>query len=210
MSNPVRVITPAAIVNRPSTRLPMKLLQLSALLLAVLAAARAAQADPVAKACGQKWVAKAMRLEPQQIAWMLEERNAEMSADLDRDGRPDSLTLASHANFRSCEVKKVWAEKESSLRIDYATGKAMVFHWLGTGLVQQLKIYPELGRILVVGLDEQGRQASKWLQYRPVEPRDAEPRDAVAPAPQAETALAESTVTGEPAAGIVQVASLGR
>ncbi len=203
MSNPTRVIEPAAVIeNRPSTWLPMKLLPLAIALVAALAATRAADANPVAKACGQKWVAKAMRLDPHQIAWLLEERNATLSTDLDRDGRPDSLTLASHANYRSCEVKKVWAEKESSLRIEYATGKAKVFHWLGTGLVEQLKIYPELGKILVVGLDEQGRQASKWLQYRAA----TEP-----PAPRVETTVAEvPAIAAEPADEIVQVASLGR
>ncbi len=208
MSNPARVIrTTAAIDRHPSTWLPIKLLRLAVLLTAALAAARAADANPVAKACGQKWVAKAMRLEPQQIAWLLEERNATMSSDLDRDGRPDSLTMASHANYRSCDVKKVWAEKETHLRIEYATGKAMVFHWLGTGLVEQLKIYPELGKILVVGLDQQGRPASKWLQYRDA---TTEPRP-TPPAPPIETTVAEApAITAEPATEIAQIASLGR
>ena len=164
MTHPAPVIAPSAAVTRtrPSTRSTLKLLSL----VAALAAPQALHADTVAKACGKKWVARAMRLDPQQIAWLLEERNAEMSADLDGDGRPDSLRLASHANFRSCEVKKVWAEKESSLRIEYATGRSKLFHWFGAGLVEQLKIYPELGRILVVGVDERGNQASKWLRYR--------------------------------------------
>ena len=187
MTHKAREIPQPATVTftRPWTRSALKLLSLAAALVAALAAPRALHADTVAKACGKKWVTRVMRLDPQQIAWLLEERNAEMSADLDGDGRLDSLKLASHANFRSCEVKKVWAEKESSLRIEYATGKSMMFHWFGTGLVEQLKIYRELGRILVVGVDERGNQASKWLQYR-------------APAP---------TTPAEPPAG-VRVASL--
>lgn len=156
-----------AIGNRSIARSAKLFIALAAAL--TLTAPGNLHANQVFKACGKKWVAKAKKLEAAKLGWMLQKRNAEMNADLDRDGRSDVLTVESNPNFRSCDLKKAWDQKETTVRIELATGKTLVYHWIGTGLVHQLKVFPELERILVAGLDAQGVQVARWVQYRTVE-----------------------------------------
>lgn len=136
----------------------------------VLSTSSALHANQVSKACGKKWAARAMKLSQEQLAWMLEQRVAEVTADLDQDGKPDTLTLTSYPNFRKCDVKTMWSQKENNVRIEYANGKIQTFHWFGETITQKLLIYPSTGRILVVGFNPEGQQAAKWLKYRTVPP----------------------------------------
>ncbi len=170
----------------------LNLLVLLVFCLAALAAPPAAEAQQVTKACGPKWLKKAMKLTPEQRAWMLRRTTAELAWDLDGDGRTDTVKLTSNPNFRDCHVKQVWNEKENTVRIDYADGKAQIIDWIGDQLVEKLVVVEASGRILVGGVSSEGRKLSRWVEYR---------RAPAAPALPAGTMVAELPAAGTPAAG---------
>ncbi len=165
--------------------------------LGALIAPSSASANQVFKACGKGWLAKAKKLEPQKLTWLMQKRTLELAADLDADGKPDQLTVSSRPSFRNCDIKNLWNRKETSLRIDYASGKSKLYHWVGGGLVYELKVYPESGRILAVAIDADGKEANRMLEYRQV----------LAPTP--EILLAELPAPAlTPAEGTLQIASV--
>ncbi len=123
-----------------------------------------ADANQVYNACGKKWFKKAQGLPQEQLDWTLKGRTATLTKDLDGDGGIDTLTVQSTATFRDCDLEKTWNKKETTVRIDYADGKSKVFYWIDGGLVQSLKSYRGLSRILVVGVDARGKTTNRWVE----------------------------------------------
>lgn len=175
--------------------------ELFALLFALaglLAASAPCDANQVYKRCGKKWLRQAKNLTPAQLSWLLEERSAELTRDLDGDGTADTLSMTSTPSYRSCDLKNTWSQKENTIRIDYGNGKRKIFHWIGGQLVSAMKLHPSTGRMLVVGIDAGGQPTSRWLEYQ----RGAEPPP--------ERALAEIRPAADPAAETLRVASLSQ
>lgn len=128
--------------------------------------ATSVRANQVYKACGKKWARQAAKLPPDQLAWLMEQRAAELDRDLDGDGLADHLIMTSTPSFRGCDVKGSWQKKETTLRIEYGDGRSQLFHWIGEHLVESLRLHPATGRILVAGVDVEGAKASRWVDYR--------------------------------------------
>jgi len=126
-------------------------------------AASEARANKVFKACGKKWAKAAAKLSQEQLSWMMRQRSVELLRDIDGDGREDLIALTSGPSFRTCEVQKDWDRKETSVRIELASGKTRLYHWINGQLVDTIKIFPELGRILAMGSDARGDPSSKWI-----------------------------------------------
>ncbi len=128
-----------------------------------------AGANQVFKPCKKDWVKQTMKLSPEQLAWRLKERTAEVRQDLDGDGLIDTLVLTNWPSYRNCDLKKTWHKKEVTIRIEYGHGKTRIIDWIGDQLVDQLKVYASIGKILVVAVDSQGQKGNRWVQYRSVE-----------------------------------------
>lgn len=126
-------------------------------------AASEARANKVFKACGKKWAKAAAKLSQEQLSWMMRQRSVEFLRDIDGDGREDRIALTSGPSFRTCDVREDWDRKETSVRIELANGKTRLYHWINGQLVDSIKIYPELGRILATGYDARGDPSSKWI-----------------------------------------------
>lgn len=127
------------------------------------------EANQVYKNCGQKWIKQAKKLQPEELAWMLEQRTAEVVKDLDGDGVDDTVTMTNTPSFRNCEVRSSWSRKETTIRIEYGNGKVGVFYWIDGQLTETVKLYPALGRLLLSGSDADGRAISRWVEYRSTE-----------------------------------------
>ncbi len=157
-------------MTRPATsRLPFpvrpKVLVAVGVVAGALAMASVAGANQVYKACGKKWARKAAKLETEQLAWMMKRSSAEILRDVDGDGREDRIVMTSTPSFRTCEVREDWDRKENTIRIEYAGGRVRLFHWINTQLVETMTHYPQIGRILVAGVDAEGHAVSKWVDY---------------------------------------------
>ncbi len=137
-----------------------------------------AGANQVFKQCKKDWIKQTKKLSPEQLSWRLKQRSAEVQQDLDGDGTIDTLVLTNWPSYRNCDLKKTWQQKEITLRIEYGHGKTRIIDWIGDQLVDQLKVYAEIGRILVVAVDSRGQPNNRWVQYRDVE--DTPPVAAVA------------------------------
>ena len=161
---------------------------------AVMAAPATVRANQVYKACGKKWVRQAAKLEAEKVTWMMQARAAQMTRDLDGDGRADTLVMTNTPSFRSCDVKQRWDDKETTLRIEYATGKTQIFHWISPQLVEEMSLYAMQGRILVTGSDAAGTTVSRWVDYRGASREPSPARGATGPA-----ALASIGPTAAPA-----------
>ncbi len=136
----------------------------------VLLTASSAWANKVYKPCGKKWVKAASKLPQEQLQWMMQERSVEIVRDVDGDGREDRIVLSSGPSFRTCDVREDWHLKETSVRVELATGKTRLFHWINGQLVEGVKLYPQLGKMLVTGFDAAGNSFSKWVVLgRPAE-----------------------------------------
>lgn len=129
----------------------------------------AADANQVFKACGKSWVKQTKKLSPEQLDWRMKQRFAEAQQDLDGDGLLDTLVLTNWPSYRDCDLKKTWHKKEITLRIEYGHGKIRIVDWIDDQLVERMKVYAELGRILIVGVDSAGEAKNRWVQYRKVE-----------------------------------------
>ena len=174
---------------------PVRLLVWALAAAAALALPADALANQVYKACGPKWLRKAGKLTAEQKSWLIEQRAAEHTVDIDGDGAADTIRMTSMPSFRDCEIRKNWNLKETTVRIEFGNGRTQLFYWINGGLAERMKIVPGIGRILVSGVDAEGRQLSKWVDYR----RKARPRP--------ETLVADRG-RGEAAPGD-RVASLG-
>ena len=135
------------------------------MLLSVLASPGALRGQEVAKACGPKWAKKAATLDAEQLNWMLARVAVKVTRDLDGDGELDTITLSNTPSFRSCDVRATWDQRETQLDIEYTTGKKQRFHWIRNQRIERLKLYREIGRILIVGVDANGAPNNKWVDY---------------------------------------------
>ncbi len=158
---------PAVAISLPFHSLRSALILLLILGTAVLLLPSRSDANQVFKACGKKWAKEAAKLQPEQLSWLSEQRSGKFAGDLDGDGTPDAVKMTNNTCFRSCKVRTHWDQKETTVRIDYGNGKSRVFFWINNLLVEDVKLYPALGRILIVGSDPEGSPFSKWLQYMP-------------------------------------------
>ncbi len=156
--------TNTRIPNRPLGR-AWRLAVLLSVVAALTFAARS-EANQVYKHCGQKWLKQAKKLQPEELAWMLEKRTAQVVKDLDGDGANDTVTMTNTPSFRNCEVRSSWSRKETTIRIEYGNGKVGVFYWIDGQLTETVKLYPALGRLLLSGSDAGGRAISRWVEYR--------------------------------------------
>ncbi|MCP3957182.1 MAG: hypothetical protein GY719_04960 [bacterium] len=134
--------------------------------LALVAAPSELYANQVYKACGSKWLRKAKKLEASQKVWLMEKRSAEAAVDLDGDGRDDVIKMTSNPSFRDCDIRRNWNLKETTIRIELATGKTKLFYWINGILVEKMTILKTEGRILVSGVNAEGSSVSKWIDYR--------------------------------------------
>ncbi len=178
------------IPNRPLRR-ARRLAVLLFVAVALTFAARS-EANQVYKDCGQKWLKQAKKLQPEELAWMLEKRTAEVVKDLDGDGTDDTVTMTNTPSFRNCEVRSSWSRKETTIRIEYGNGKIGIFYWIDGQLTETVKLYPALGRLLLSGSDAGGRAISRWVEYRSAEAPAAESR--IAGAANAETRTEEAAL----------------
>ncbi len=150
--------------------LPLAVLLLGTALLLVPAAA---EANQVFKTCRKSWVKQTEKLSPEQLAWRMKQRFAEVRIDLDRDGLIDTLVLTNWPSYRDCNLKKSWHKKEITLRIELGHGKILIIDWIDEQLVERMKVYADMGRILIVGVDSAGAPKNRWVQFREV--RDTPP-----------------------------------
>lgn len=199
-------VASAAVRSLPFHSLRAALILLFITGTAVLLLPARSDANQVYKACGKKWAKEAAKLEPDQLSWMSEQRSGKFTGDLDDDGTPDTVAMTNNTCFRSCKVRTHWDQKETTVRIDYGNGKSRVFFWINNLLVEDVKLYPALGRILIVGMDPQGNPFSKWLQYMPapnpsivtriavVKPVERTPAEEVAPHVRAASEEAEPVI----------------
>ncbi len=130
-----------------------------------LVAAPDLQANQVYKACGHKWLRKAKSLTVEQQAWLMEARSAEFAVDLDGDGIDDTIKMTSNPSFRDCQIKQNWNLKETTVRVELSNGKTQLFYWINDVLAERMMIMRSTGRILVTGMNADGMNASKWVDY---------------------------------------------
>lgn len=136
---------------------------------AALLLSPAADANQVFKDCRKSWVKQTQKLSPDQLAWRLQQRFAEMQRDLDGDGLLDTLTLTNWPSYRDCDLKKTWQKKEVTLKIEFGHGKTRIYDWIDDQLVEKMKVYVAKGKILVVAVDSRGKPNNRWVQYRKAE-----------------------------------------
>ncbi len=154
---------------RRSRRRPMSFIVPLAVAVALLLIPAAADANQVFKVCGKSWLKQTKKLTLEQLEWRMQQRAAEVQQDLDGDGLLDTLVLTNWPSYRDCDLKKTWHKKEVTLRIEYGHGKVKIVDWIDDQLVERMKVYSELGKILVVGIDSTGKAKNRWVQYRKVE-----------------------------------------
>ncbi len=161
----------------------------------MLAVATDSGANQVYKSCGRKWLKQAQKLPAEQLSWMLEARSTELTKDLDGDGVADTLIMTNTPSYRNCDPGSSWDKKETTIRIEYGNGKAQVFYWINSQRVERIIFYGGVGRFLVAGVDFQGEESSRWVEYRRVEN------------PMPQSALAKIQPSAEPAERL-RIASL--
>ena len=104
-----------------------------------------------------------------------------------------TLELLSGPSIRNCDIAKHWTDRETTVRLTYyfldGTSKTELQHYArdNTYFFEVPKLYPEIGRVLLAGVDVDGNPSSRWLLlealqtvYREAKKPEPEPHAIVA------------------------------
>lgn len=123
------------------------------------------------KACGKKWLKKARRLEPEQLAWMLQQDHKLYTVTANRH-RLLTIEILSTPSFRNCDVTKEWSRRETTVRVKYflpdGTTSVKLHHFARAEVFfnQAPKIYAGAGKALLRGVTVDGHQSNRWLSLK--------------------------------------------
>ncbi len=121
------------------------------------------------KACGKKWLKKARKLTPDQLAWMLRQ-NHQLYTVTANHHRLLTIELLSTPSFRNCDLENEWSKRETTVRVKYfladGTTAVKLHHFARdeTFFNQAPKIYASVGRALLRGVTIDGHQSNRWLE----------------------------------------------
>lgn len=154
------------------------------------------------RACGKKWARQAQRLSQDQLRWMLARSHRVYHVDLG-GARIATVEILSGASFRSCDVLGDWDKRETSVRMTLFQPDGSTRVWMSNFAIDDVffngepVFYPQIGRVLLRGVDLGGQDSSRWVDVEPmrtlyaqhVARRDA---DGARPAPAAAPVLTAS------------------
>ena len=125
------------------------------------------------KACGKKWRRKARKLSAEKLAWMLDKNHRFYEVTVN-DRKLLTIELLSTASFRNCDLESEWAKRETTIRVEYflsdGTTAVNLHHFARDNIFfnQAPKVHAGMGKVLLKGIQVNGKQASRWLELEPL------------------------------------------
>jgi hypothetical protein len=131
------------------------------------------------EACGRKWVKRLGALTEDEYAWMARYHHGLYEVSL--DGRTlATIEILNSPNLRDCDLDKHWKTREMTIRVTYfffdGSQKTQLTHIAvdPTFVNQAPKVYPLMGKALLIGVDAEGNARSRWLALEPLKALYAE------------------------------------
>ncbi len=125
------------------------------------------------RACGKKWVKKTRQLSAEQLAWVFQKHHG--LYELTIEGRVlMTLELLSGPSIRHCDIAKHWTDRETTVRLTFhfldGSSKTELRHYARDDVYffQVPKLYPQIGRVLLTGIDVDGNRSSRWILLEPL------------------------------------------
>jgi hypothetical protein len=122
--------------------------------------------------CGKKWVKKLGALTDEEFAWMAHYHHGLYEVVL--DGRIlMTIEILNTPNLRNCELDQHWKTREMTIRVTYflfdgSKTTQLTYTAMDETYVNQApRVYPLLGKALLIGIDAEGNARSKWLALEP-------------------------------------------
>lgn len=131
------------------------------------------------EACGKKWVKKLAALSEEEYAWMARYHHG--LYDIALNGQTlATIEILNTPNLRNCDLDQHWKTREMTVRVTYflfdGTQKIQLTHTAvdPTFVNQPPRVYPLMGKALLIGVDAEGNARSKWLALAPLQTLYAE------------------------------------
>lgn len=121
------------------------------------------------KACGKKWVKKARRLTQEQLRWLLARSHRIYHVDVGAE-RIATLEVLSAGSFRDCDLDENWDKRETSVRVTLYRPDGSTRVRMSNFAIDDVffnaepAFYPQIGRVLLRGVDVDGTKSNRWLE----------------------------------------------
>ena len=131
------------------------------------------------EACGRKWVKKLGTLTKEEYAWMARYHHGLYEVVLDGQTLM-TIEILNTPNLRVCDFDQHWKTREMTIRVTYlffdGSKKTRLTHTVidETFVNQAPKVYPLMGKALLIGIDVEGNARSRWLALEPLKALYAE------------------------------------
>ena len=131
------------------------------------------------EACGKKWAKKLAALTEAEYAWMARYHHGLYQVALDGQTLV-SIEILNTPNLRDCDLDQHWKTREMTIRVTYfffdGSKRIHLTHTAidETFVNQAPKVYPLLGKALLIGIDVEGNARSRWLALEPLKALYAE------------------------------------
>jgi hypothetical protein len=131
------------------------------------------------EACGKKWVRKLGTLTEEEYAWMARYHHGLYEVALEGQILM-TIEILNTPNLRVCDLDQHWKTREMTIRVTYflfdGSKRTHLTHTAvdDTFINQPPKVYPLMGKALLVGVDVEGHARSRWLALEPLKPLYAE------------------------------------
>ena len=125
------------------------------------------------EACGRKWVRKLGDLTEDEYAWMARYHHGLYEVSLNGEILA-TIEILNTPNLRDCDLDRHWKTREMTIRVTYflfdGSQKTQLTHIAvdPTFVNQAPKVYPLMGKALLIGVDVEGNARSRWLALDPL------------------------------------------
>lgn len=123
--------------------------------------------------CGRKWVKKLGALAEEEYAWMARYHHGLYEVSLEGQVLA-TIEILNTPNLRNCDLDRQWNTREMTIRVTYfffdGSQKTELSYIAAdpTFVNQPPKLFPLMGRALLVGIDSDGNARSRWLALEPL------------------------------------------
>lgn len=131
------------------------------------------------EACGKKWVKKLAALSEEEYAWMVRYHHALYDVTLNGQTLA-TIEILNTPNLRDCDLDRQWKNREMTVRVTYfffdGSQKTQLSHTAvdPTFVNQAPRVFPLMGKALLIGVDVEGNARSRWLSLEPLQALYAE------------------------------------
>ena len=129
--------------------------------------------------CGKKWAKKLGALTEEECAWMARYHHGLYEVALEGQILM-TIEILNTPNLRVCDLDQHWKTREMTIRVTYfffdGSKRTYLTHTAvdETFINQPPKVYPLMGKALLVGVDVEGHARSRWLALEPLKALYAE------------------------------------